>query len=134
MNVKMLSLAIAAVVVAAVVLVASATDKKPHQGTEQAAASPVRPLPRLVDLGADKCVPCKAMAPVLAEVKAEYAGRFDVQFIDVWKNPDAATPYRIRTIPTQIFYAADGTELSRHQGFMGKDEIIARWKSHGIGL
>lgn len=114
-----------------VVLAADSTSPAPRPGQRAASA---RSLPRLVDLGADKCIPCKAMAPILAELKAEYAGRFDVQFIDVWKNPEAATPYRIRTIPTQVFYAADGTELSRHQGFMAKDEIIARWKSHGIKL
>ena len=46
-------------------------------------------IPRLVDLGAGKCIPCKAMAPILEGLKVEYAGRMDVQFIDVWKNPDA---------------------------------------------
>jgi thioredoxin 1 len=91
-------------------------------------------LPRLVDLGAGKCIPCKAMAPILEELKAEYAGRMEVQFIDVWKDPDAAKPYGIRIIPTQIFYGADGRELARHQGFMGKQEILAQWKSAGVIL
>ena len=44
-------------------------------------------LPRLLDLGADKCIPCKMMMPVLEELKAEYAGKLNVQFMDVWKNP-----------------------------------------------
>ena len=52
------------------------------------AAEPTK-LPKLIDLGADKCIPCKAMAPILKDLKAEYAGRMDVEFIDVWKNPDA---------------------------------------------
>jgi len=47
-------------------------------------------LPRLLDLGADKCVPCKMMAPILDELKVEYTEVFRVEFIDVWKNPDAA--------------------------------------------
>ena len=47
-------------------------------------------------------------------------------------NPDAAEPYRIRLIPTQIFYGADGRELSRHEGFMSREEILARWGSHGL--
>jgi len=91
-----------------------------------------RPIPRLVDLGAGKCIPCKAMAPILAELEVEYAGRMAVQFIDVWKDPDAAAPYGIHMIPTQIFYGADGKELARHQGFMGKDEILAQWKAVGV--
>ena len=45
-------------------------------------------LPRLVDLGADKCIPCKMMAPILESMKKEYAGRLQVDFIDVWKNPE----------------------------------------------
>lgn len=57
------------------------------------AAEPSK-LPKLVDLGADKCIPCKAMAPILKDLKAEYAGRMDVEFIDVWKNPDAGKAYK----------------------------------------
>ena len=51
-------------------------------------------IPRLVDLGADKCIPCKAMAPILVELRAEYAGRLQVDFIDVWKDPSAGDPYQ----------------------------------------
>jgi thioredoxin 1 len=91
-------------------------------------------VPRLVDLGAGKCVPCKAMAPILEGLKTEYAGRMEVQFIDVWKDPDAGKAYGIHIIPTQIFYGADGKELARHQGFMGKEEILAQWKSVGVNL
>ena len=98
------------------------------------AAAPTAGLPRLVDLGAGQCIPCKAMAPILEGLKAEYSGRLEVQFIDVWKDPDAAAPYGIRMIPTQIFYGADGRELARHQGFMARDEILAQWKSVGVRL
>jgi thioredoxin 1 len=93
-----------------------------------------QPLPRLVDLGAGKCIPCKAMAPILEGLKAEYAGRMEVQFIDVWKDPDAAKPFGIRIIPTQVFYGADGKELARHEGFMAKDQILAQWKAVGVSF
>jgi thioredoxin 1 len=93
-----------------------------------------QPLPRLVDLGAGKCIPCTAMAPILEGLKAEYAGRMEVQFIDVWKDPDAAKPYGIHMIPTQIFFGSDGRELARHEGFMAKDEILARWQAVGVKL
>ncbi|MCL4691347.1 MAG: thioredoxin family protein [Candidatus Hydrogenedentes bacterium] len=89
-------------------------------------------LPKLVDLGADKCVPCKAMAPVLEELKTEYAGTFDVEFIDVWKNPGAGQKHGIRVIPTQIFYDADGKELVRHEGFISKESILTVWKELGV--
>lgn len=91
-------------------------------------------LPRLVDLGADKCIPCKMMAPILEELKEQYAGKMDVQFIDVWKNPDAGKLYGINLIPTQIFFDAQGKEQYRHEGFFGKEDILAKWKELGVDL
>lgn len=91
-------------------------------------------LPRLVDLGADKCIPCKMMAPILKELKTEYAEIMEVDFIDVWKNPDAGKPYKIKLIPTQIFFDASGKELFRHEGFFGKEDILKKWKELGINL
>ncbi len=94
----------------------------------------VKTLPRLVDLGAEKCIPCKMMAPILEELKKEYAGIFNVEFIDVWKNPDAAKGYAIKMIPTQIFYDAAGKELFRHEGFFSKEDILAKWKELNIDI
>jgi thioredoxin 1 len=91
-------------------------------------------LPRLVDLGADKCIPCKMMIPVLADLKTNYIGQLEVVFIDVWKNPDAGKPYKINLIPTQIFYDATGKELFRHEGFFAKKDILAKWKELGVNL
>ncbi len=88
-------------------------------------------LPRLVDLGADRCIPCKAMAPILVELRQEYAGRMQVDFIDVWKDPSAGDPYDIYAIPTQIFFDERGRELTRHQGFLSKEDILATWKRVG---
>lgn len=89
-------------------------------------------LPRLVDLGADKCIPCKMMAPVLKELTKEYEGRMEVEFIDVWKVPDAGKAYGVNLIPTQIFYDAAGKELFRHEGFFSKKDILAKWKELGV--
>jgi thioredoxin 1 len=90
--------------------------------------------PRLLDLGATKCIPCKMMAPILEELKQEYAGRMDVEFIDVWQNRDAAGQYGIESIPTQIFFDASGKELYRHQGFIAKDDILKKWRELGVDL
>lgn len=82
-------------------------------------------LPRLVDLGAHKCKQCIALAPILDALREEYKGRLSVEFIDVWKNPDAAKPYKIRLIPTQILYTAEGKEVWRHEGFISKEDLKA---------
>ncbi len=118
---------LAATVVAAVAL------KQAKRGSGDAAAGAATgPLPRLVDLGAGKCIPCRHMAPILEELKKEYAGRMEVVFIDVWKNPDAGKAYGVEMIPTQIFYDANGTELFRHTGFFGKEDILGKWKELGV--
>jgi len=91
-------------------------------------------LPRLVDLGAGKCIPCKKMAPILEELKEEYAGSLEVVFIDVWQDPSAGDKYGIQMIPTQIFYDASGKELFRHEGFFAKEDILAKWKELGIDI
>jgi thioredoxin 1 len=90
------------------------------------------PLPRLLDLGADKCIPCKAMAPILDEMKETFSGQLDVDFIDVWKNESAAQPYGIRLIPTQIFFDGEGNELFRHEGFFSREDLLAKWEELGF--
>lgn len=103
----------------------------PAAQPSHAAATPTAGIPRLVDIGADKCIPCKAMAPILVELRKEYAGRMEVEFVDVWKNPAAGDPYRISLIPTQVFFDEYGRELHRHEGFIGKADILATWKRLG---
>ena len=99
-----------------------------------AAPQATQKLPKLLDLGAGKCIPCKMMAPILEQMKTEYAGTLEVEFIDVWKNPDAGKQYAIEVIPTQIFYDATGKELFRHIGFFAKADILAKWKELGVEL
>ncbi|HIJ67578.1 MAG TPA: thioredoxin fold domain-containing protein [Planctomycetes bacterium] len=91
-------------------------------------------LPRLVDLGAGKCIPCKMMKPILDELKEEYKEKFKVVFIDVWENPAKAGAYGIRIIPTQIFFDASGKELFRHEGFYSKADILSKWKEVGVDV
>ncbi|MCX7045368.1 MAG: organomercurial lyase [Candidatus Sumerlaeota bacterium] len=100
----------------------------------QAAIPAKKSLPRLLDLGSVSCIPCKLMAPILEELKKEYAGRMDVEFIDVNKDREAARKYGIKLIPTQIFFDAEGKERFRHEGFIGKEDILAKWKELGVNL
>jgi len=90
--------------------------------------------PRLLDMGATTCIPCKKMTPVLEELKREYDGRLDVEFVDVWRMPGVADQYGVQSIPTQIFFDASGKELYRHQGFFAKEEILRKWDELGLDL
>lgn len=132
-------IALCAVVAGAVALKqpkapAESKDVAAANSTDPASGAPEAAVPRLVDLGAGKCIPCKKMAPILEELKKEYAGRMRVEFIDVWKNPDAGKAHGIEMIPTQVFYDAGGKELYRHVGFFGKEDILGKWKDLGVDL
>ena len=126
---------LAAGLLAGLLTTATAQTNTPAMGTNAAAVKPAKaPLPKLLDLGANKCIPCKMMAPVLEELKKEYAGQLEVEFIDVWKDKDAGKPYNVEMIPTQIFFDANGKELYRHVGFLAKADILAKWKELGVNL
>ncbi|HOV73282.1 MAG TPA: thioredoxin family protein [Candidatus Hydrogenedentes bacterium] len=113
----------------------SVSDKPLSEAAPQSAAPDTKAgLPRLVDLGATKCIPCKMMAPILEDLKKTYAGKLEVVFIDVWEKPDEAKKYGINLIPTQVFYDASGQERFRHEGFYSKEDILAKWKELGVTL
>ncbi len=133
-NYKLFVVVALAAAVAAALVIKESRQTRQDAGTQEPVAAPTQGLPRLVDLGADKCIPCKMMAPILEELKKTQAGKLDVEFIDVWKNPSAGEQYGIRVIPTQIFYAADGKELFRHEGFFSKEDILVKWKEFGVVL
>ena len=128
--------ALAVAVIGAVALKKSKAPAESHTAAATPAATSVAgaKLPKLLDLGADKCIPCKAMAPILEALKKDFAGRFEVEFIDVWikENAVRAKECGIKTIPTQIFFDASGKELFRHEGFFPKEEIVKVLKKKGV--
>ena len=86
----------------------------------------------MMDLGANTCIPCKMMVPVMDELAKELQGKLDVQFVDIYKRGDVAEKYKIYAIPTQIFFDKKGKELFRHQGFYPKADIMAKLKELGF--
>jgi thioredoxin 1 len=109
-------------------------EKTEAKESESAEVETVESLPLLRDIGSTTCIPCKMMAPILEELKSEYAGVFDVDFLDVQTNPAIAKDFGITLIPTQIFYDASGTERFRHVGFFSKEDILNKWKELGVDL
>ncbi|UCB44898.1 MAG: thioredoxin fold domain-containing protein [Spirochaetota bacterium] len=83
-------------------------------------------MPSIVDLGSNNCIPCKMMKPILDELKDEYRGKANVLVIDIYKHRKIASEYRIRAIPTQIFFDNNGKEVYRHEGFLSKEEIVKK--------
>ena len=134
-----LAAAVAVVLVAKQWQKSSAATPSPGQPATvtQASSIPVPEtggLPLLLDLGATQCIPCKMMAPILEQMEKDYAGKMTVRFIDVWENEQAGQAYRIRGIPTQLFFDPQGRELFRHSGFYSREEIMDQWKQLGYAF
>jgi len=94
---------------------------------------PVKGMVTMLDLGADSCIPCKMMAPILTKMEKQYDGKAAIIFIDVWKHRDQAKRFGVRAIPTQIFFDKEGKEIYRHMGFMGESAIVEQLKKMGVG-
>ncbi len=85
-------------------------------------------LPVLVDFWAVWCMPCKMVAPVVAEISQEYAGKLKVGKLDVDNNPGVAQRYGIRSIPSLLIFK--GGEVAQMViGAVPKQQIVAKVKT-----
>lgn len=89
-----------------------------------------------IELGSVRCIPCKAMIPIMNEVEEKYGSEVKVIFYDVWTA--AGQPYeeqyRVFGIPTQVFLDSEGKEFYRHQGFFPKPELFEILKKQGVKI
>lgn len=98
------------------------------------AAGKSKILVTFVELGSVRCIPCKMMQPVMAEIEKEYGSQVKVVFHDVWTQAGRpfAAKYRIQAIPTQVFLDQEGKEFFRHMGFFPKEEIVKVLRTQGV--
>lgn len=78
--------------------------------------------PVLVDFFATWCGPCKMMSPILDDVKNRVGEHANIIKIDVDKNPQAASTYQVRGVPTLILFKK-GKPLWRKSGVVAANEL-----------
>ena len=82
--------------------------------------------PLLVDFGANNCVPCRQLRPILKDIAKEQSGKAEILIIDVYKFKSLAADHKIQVVPTLIFFDKTGKEVYRHMGAWYKDSIVKK--------
>lgn len=82
----------------------------------------------VVDFWAEWCGPCKALAPVLADLAKEYSGRVKVVKVNVDESPNTPQQYNVRGIPTLIAFK-DGAVVNQLVGNQPRETIRSTFET-----
>ena len=125
----------AAGILAVLLLLASCTRSTSAEGsTGSRNVSAGQKRITFIELGSVNCIPCKAMQPILEELRQKYPDTVEVVFHDVWtkEGEPYARSFRIRVIPTQVFLDREGKEYYRHEGYLPFEEVLTALERAGL--
>lgn len=86
-------------------------------------------LPVILDFGAEWCVPCKRLAPILEGLAAEWAQKAVLYSVDADVNNDLVMQFRVMSLPTLILIK-EGKEVSRTVGLQNKEKLVELFAPH----
>ena len=85
--------------------------------------------PVLVDLWAEWCGPCRAIAPILEELESDFGGRLKIAKVNVDENPETAGSLQVRSIPTLLLFV-DGEIVDSAVGVQPKAQLAKFVEPH----
>jgi thioredoxin 1 len=83
----------------------------------------------LVDMYADWCGPCQAIAPIIEELSHSYEGKAAITKLDVDASGDIAQRYGVMSIPTILIFK-DGKLVDKTVGLSSKEDLVALLNKH----
>jgi thioredoxin 1 len=98
----------------------------PSPGVALVANATVSGLPTIAEFGAKTCASCREMEVILDSVARKTVGKAHVLVIDISKDYEAAKTFQIRLMPTQVFFDAQGREVSRHMGKLPEAQVLEK--------
>ncbi len=81
--------------------------------------------PLVIDFWAEWCGPCRMVAPIVEEMATEYEGRVNIGKCNVDSNDDLVAMFRIRSIPTLVFFKG-GEVVGTHIGVISRNDLKAK--------
>lgn len=85
--------------------------------------------PYFVEVGSESCHSCKVMGKLLYKVKQKYPS-YNIDFVNVKKERQAAYNLKIRMIPTQLIFDKEGKEVYRHVGALATNDLLELFKRY----
>lgn len=87
---------------------------------------------KMINFVSPNCLACVKMEGLMKEIISEYEGKAEIIEIDIMENSEISNKYNIIYTPTQVFFDEEGNEITRHEGFIGKKDLVLKLESLGV--